>query len=193
MKKLITLSTICIMAGILLTSCKSNMSIAKRHYTNGYYIAHSKSKQTASSSKEENKVVQVKIKKPIYSVFPLTTQSVPSLCVNSTTTANNTTLVASNEKKTTKAISHAVTFKSIKHKAVITTNSVMQIKNMPETKKMVSDGGRDGLSLFWLIILIILILWAVGFLAGGFGLGGLINLLLLVALILLILWLLRIV
>ncbi|HWY38270.1 MAG TPA: DUF5670 family protein [Bacteroidia bacterium] len=39
----------------------------------------------------------------------------------------------------------------------------------------------------------ILILWAIGFLAGGFGLGGLINLLLLVALILLILWLLRII
>ncbi|HXB40806.1 MAG TPA: DUF5670 family protein [Bacteroidia bacterium] len=192
MKKLITFSVICIMAGILLSSCKSNISIAKRHYNDGYYIAHSKGKQTVSSTKEENKVVQLKIRKPVYSVFPQTTQSVPNLYANSTTT-NNTTLVASNEKKIAKAISHAITFKPVKHKAVITTNSVMQIKNMHETKKMVSDGGRDGLSLFWLVILIILILWAVGFLAGGFGLGGLINLLLLVALILLILWLLRIV
>jgi hypothetical protein len=51
---------------------------------------------------------------------------------------------------------------------------------------------RDGLSLFWVVILVIIILWAIGFFA-GWGTGGLINLLLVVALILLILWLLRII
>src|SRR3990167_5281695 len=55
----------------------------------------------------------------------------------------------------------------------------------------VHDG--DGLSLFGIIILIILILWLVGAISGGWGLGGLIHILLVIALILLILWLLRII
>lgn len=52
---------------------------------------------------------------------------------------------------------------------------------------------EDGLSLFGLVILILIILWLVAVLSGGWGLGGLIHVLLIVALILLILWLLRII
>jgi hypothetical protein len=52
---------------------------------------------------------------------------------------------------------------------------------------------EGALSLIWIVILVLLILWALGLLAGGWGLGGLINILLVIALILLILWLLRII
>lgn len=51
----------------------------------------------------------------------------------------------------------------------------------------------DGLSLFGIIILILIVLWLVGAISGGWGLGGLIHILLVLALILLILWLLRII
>jgi hypothetical protein len=47
------------------------------------------------------------------------------------------------------------------------------------------------LSLLWIVIIILLVLWALGLIAGNFG--GLIHLLLVIALILLILWLLRII
>jgi len=52
---------------------------------------------------------------------------------------------------------------------------------------------HEGLSLFWIVILILLILWAIGLASGGFGIGGLINVLLVIALVLLILWLLEVV
>jgi len=47
------------------------------------------------------------------------------------------------------------------------------------------------LSLLWVIVIILIVLWALGLLVGDFG--GLIHLLLLIALILFILWLLRII
>ncbi|NNM94984.1 MAG: lmo0937 family membrane protein [Bacteroidia bacterium] len=79
-----------------------------------------------------------------------------------------------------------------------TTTETSSVQTVSSTLNSITDDGDnhsrgDGLSLFWLIILIILIVWAIGLLAGGFGLGGLINILLVIALILLILWLLRIV
>jgi hypothetical protein len=66
-----------------------------------------------------------------------------------------------------------------------------RIVNKANTTSINRDG--DGLSLFWLVILILLILWAIGLASGGFGLGGLINVLLVIALVLLILWLLEVV
>jgi hypothetical protein len=56
-----------------------------------------------------------------------------------------------------------------------------------------TGNGDEARSLFWIVILVLLILWALGIISGSFGLGILFNLLLLIALILLILWLLRIV
>jgi hypothetical protein len=47
------------------------------------------------------------------------------------------------------------------------------------------------LSLLWIVIIILLVLWALGLISGNFG--GLIHLLLVIALILLILWLLKII
>jgi len=64
----------------------------------------------------------------------------------------------------------------------------VEVKNSP---KHSSGDDKDGLSLFWLIILVVLILWLLGFLIGDFG--ALIHILLVIALILLILWLLRII
>jgi hypothetical protein len=51
----------------------------------------------------------------------------------------------------------------------------------------------DELSLLWIVILVLLIVWAAGLIGGGWGLGGLINILLVIALVLLILWLLRVI
>jgi hypothetical protein len=53
-----------------------------------------------------------------------------------------------------------------------------------------NEESEDGLSLFWIVILILLLLWLFGYIILS---GGLINLVLALALVLLILWLLRII
>ena len=187
MKKLFTLGSICIIASILLSSCSSHISITKRHYNKGFYFAHAKGKHLASKPKEQ--VIQVKTKNTLYALEKIQEQNTVSGYVNQDLIAENTIVSASNERVYPKTISQP----SLKHKLLINANPVEQIKNNTSKvkKSLMSEGKRDGLSLFWIIILVVLILWAIGFWGGGFGLGGFVNLLLLIALILLILWLLR--
>lgn len=192
MKKLITFSAICIVASILLSACGSNMSITKRHYNNGYYVSYSDGKQAVLTPKVRE--VQSKTSESLNSVQDQTEQNTKSEYSEQSPATGNTLVVADNEKLQRKAISHQRTNDALKHLSKIVKNPVAQIKhNLFETKRLSPNAPeREGLSLFWIVILVILILWALGFLAGGFGLGGLINLLLIVALILFILWLLRI-
>lgn len=68
---------------------------------------------------------------------------------------------------------------------------IKTIDKLIDSGKLQAGSDDDGLSLFWIIILIVLILWLLGFISGNFG--GIINLLLIIALILLILWLLKVV
>ena len=102
--------------------------------------------------------------------------------------------MANNEKKQDKSgvKKDPKPFITYKIKAVDTHISHIDLTQL--NIKKVGNAAResDGLSLFWIIILVILILWALGLLSGGWGLGGFINILLIIALILLILWLLRV-
>ena len=188
MKKLLTLSTICIITSLLFSSCRSNMSITKRHYTGGYYIAHNKGKQKVTPAKEE-KTVQGKPNASVYSLQTPTEQNVQSGYSVQGPVAENNATVASNQKRQAKTTPLKNTDRL---KRLIAINPIVQIKHIITPKKVVIDDERRGLSLFWVVILIILILWALGFL-GGYIFGGLINLLLLIAAILIVLWLLRII
>ncbi len=195
MKKIITLITICIIICFVFASCKSNMSLTKRHYNNGYYIAHSKELQHRKPSNKEEKVTQSKTKTTLYSV-PNAGQLNKNIGYVEKDLAVNNKVVGENSQKKNKTI---VLKKSAKQrvnaKTGIITYPIVQIKHkLTEIKKIDSDSSdKDGLSLFWIIILVLLILWAFGFLSGEFVFGGLIHILLVVALILLILWLLRII
>jgi hypothetical protein len=64
-------------------------------------------------------------------------------------------------------------------------------KTLKSLKKEARGSSDDALSLLWIVILVVLLLWLLGVIAGGLGLGGLIHILLVIALILLILWLIR--
>ena len=194
MKKLITFSAVCFIASILFSSCSSNLSIAKRHFNNGYYIAYSNGKQAVHTPKEEEKVVQTKIIQPLYSVQNKIEQNTIVGYSDQSALAGNNDIVASNGKVKHKSISQRTIKQALKQKIKFFEDPTLEITNTQfETNKVRSDSSdNEGLSLFWVVILIILVLWALGF--WGFGLvSGLINLLLLIALILLILWLLRIV
>jgi|SRR6185312_3810510 len=191
MKKLIPFGALCILACVIFSSCSSSFEITKRRYNKGYYINHSGNKEMALITKE--KAAQSKITAPAYPVQAITEQ--------------NTQAVSSIQPYKGKDVTTAT---NLQHKAVLATNAGVMIKNLPTAteapsvqmqssitgiNKVTDDdhNRRDALSLFWLIILIVLIVWVIGLIAGGFGLGGFINILLIIALILLILWLLRIV
>jgi hypothetical protein len=189
MKKQLTLGALYIITGLLLASCGTHMSLTKRHYNKGYYIAHATSVQPPHQAQEKKNEVA---------------KAMPSLHALRTVTRENSLngytpqqpafddeVIASSKNRV--APTPGQPAKQIQKKRTLLRELPAIQRPIAQVRKTVSATDREGLSLFWLIILIILILWAIGFLAGGFGLGGLINLLLLVALILLILWLLRIV
>jgi hypothetical protein len=71
--------------------------------------------------------------------------------------------------------------------------SILEKAENVKEKISPSASSDDALSLLWIVIVIILILWLLGFALGGLGLGGAIHILLVIALILLILWLLGII
>ncbi|MDP2387808.1 MAG: DUF5670 family protein [Bacteroidota bacterium] len=197
MKKIITLSTVCIILSLLFSSCGSNTSLTKRHYNKGYYIAHTKGKHKVAAEKKDEKIAQLKIKEAsVIDASKVKTQqnSIAEYKV-SNPIAENKTLVASNGRTPIVFNTHIVSKHPVKQVPTFNLFPIKDVKHSIFSKKRVSpvmhDG--DGLSLFWIIILVLLILWAFGLLGGGWGLGIFINVLLVIALILLILWLLRIV
>jgi|JI10StandDraft_1071094.scaffolds.fasta_scaffold04060_17 hypothetical protein len=195
MKKIITLNIFCLFVIMLISSCGTNGSITKRHYTKGYHIAHNKGKHKVNAQKERTNIAHQK-----------TTEStilIPSKEIVKENNSNNAEVVNSIADKST------LTASSSKKPVVIKTQSTAKslLKSAPvfkifpskenkhsffsKSRPVASDG--SGLSLLWIVILVLLILWALGLISGGFGLGGFINILLVIALILLILWLLRII
>lgn len=194
MKKHHGFSAIIIITCILFSSCGSNMSIIKRHYNNGYYMAFSEYKQTSHTSKDEEKVVQTKTQEPLNSIQFKAERNIKNGDFGQNIMPNNNDVPAINAQMQGKVISPQSIRQTIKQKTTFIKNRVAQIKHvLNETKKIKKNSVEgEGLSLFWIVILVILVLWALGF-AGGFLLGGLINLLLVIALIGLILWLFRVV
>ena len=82
--------------------------------------------------------------------------------------------------------------KQTKNKMINPNYSLSDMKFKQQVNSsLFSPPVTSDLSLLWIVIIILLVLWALGLIAGNFG--GLIHLLLVIALILLILWLLRII
>jgi hypothetical protein len=196
MKKLITISTACIIAGLWLTSCSSHMMIVKRHYNNGYYVSHVNHKATSTAAattvtdqpeiaevatKPSSALLQENLEQP--APVALTHDQIPN-----SKDGHNRVITPKHEAGAGIAAVTGLMMSKTKEAAKPMSFDFGQIIKAHKTDEVV----RDGLSLFWIVILILLILWVLGLLGGGWGLGILINLLLLFALILLILWLLRV-
>lgn len=182
MKKLITLLTVIFAGTILFSSCKNNMSIAKRHYRNGYYIA--KSSHNAEARYNENKVKEnyaTLTPKQRFMEYDRSAQAAQAPMAMKERKDNN---FAPKENKVAKQKY------SLVPSAKIPTTILERKKAERATLKPAPAASDDALSLFWIVILVLLILFVLGLL-GGIG-GGLVYILLVVALILLILWLLRI-
>ena len=185
-KNLFTFASTCIVASILLSSC----SMTKRHYTNGYYISHHSGKQIEAKTQEQT--VQKKAEPYLYTIQSATEGT--NLDYNNKQNINteNGAITANNKQVVNKP---QFVHNAKHHTNYITTAIPIQTKTeLSHTKKIATETvAGDVLSLFWIVILILVILWLVALLTGGWGLGGFIYLLLVIALILLILWLLRII
>jgi len=191
MRKLITFCLTCIVLSTMLTSCGS-LSLIKRHYEKGYYIDRTPAGQARIAPKQEKRIVIAGTSQPVYTTEAAVKQNTNNLHTSKSAVATPTV----NAKKLHKAVTpQQTTGLLVKGTPVVIENTTTQdIQESSQAEKMTNDSGDSrGLSLLWLVIVIVLVIWLIGIAAGGFGLGGLINLLLIIAIILLILWLLRII
>jgi hypothetical protein len=190
MKNLLKLMFLFVAMGILVTSCKT-ASVLKRHYNKGYYVSHSSKKNKVKPITNES------------SVGAVASESLPQ----KQTRLNN---ASAEQELSLPTAADPVKFPTDrpnkKHKQKISSeNSEEIVFNEPSTKQFIKNPfklskavaskatGDDALSLIWILIVVLLIIYVVGLLMDGFGLGGLIHILAVIALVLLILWLLKII
>ena len=195
MKKIITINIFCLLIIAFVSSCGTNSSITKRHYTKGYYVSHNKAKHKVVAGNKESKIV--------HQMTNETTALIPSKEIVKENSSNGDEVASEvkNKSPLVASSSNKPVFNKRYGAAKSLIKSAPGLKIFPskeskhsffsKSRPVASDG--SGLSLLWIVILVLLILWALGLISGGFGLGGFINILLVIALILLILWLLRII
>lgn len=197
MKKLLQLSTTLIVISIMFSSCDSSFSIVKRHYNKGYYIDYTRSNKDITSN------INNEIPQPVTGIQRnITKEPVKqkrALSVSAQSMNEHDQIATGNsEKKLPRVKLQQILGQNPFNKIAAPLNlSSKNNKNSFESPAPNAitddDRGARALSLLWIVILVLLILWLIGVLAGDFGIGPLINLLLVVALILLILWLLRVI
>jgi len=197
MKRIYTLSLALLAITLLLNSCGS-LTVTKRHYNKGYYVSYNKIKKSADTPVPQDDIVWSEVVSSNGEAIP--EENNYSASVNENVEIEK----LSSDDNITAAQSEETPLISKTKSPLIEKSSVIQ--QIPTTKKEFKqmradykkdkastsspEPASDDLSMFWIVLLIILLLWALGF---GFGLGSLVHLLLVVLLILLILWLLGIV
>lgn len=196
MKNFITYCIITMAVIFLFTSCGSSLTVTKRHYNKGYHVSFNKIKQSDRSNvneiendqlvnSDENKIFDSSLSMEESTSNSSISEDIFTDEVNST---DDQKVVVQTDKKQPEKL-----FNSTMGMSENVQSTYTKIKNsFSDQKELKTPQPReDGLSLLWIVILVILILWAIGFIGGN--VGGLIHLLLVIALILLILWLLGII
>jgi cobalamin biosynthesis Mg chelatase CobN len=185
MKNLNRITFILTLAGLLLSSCSSNLSFTKRRYTKGYFVEHhQKPSQPIATESSKSKAVNAEDK--------ILVQTLTAHKSENETVKNKNVYTASAATAKNKSAKAS-------HKPVSKADAVeLAIKHPIKAIRTAKDLGQaatseDARSLIWIIIVVILILYLLGLLFDGFGLGGLIHILAVIAVVLLILWLLRII
>ncbi|MDH4471143.1 MAG: DUF5670 family protein [Fluviicola sp.] len=205
MKNTITLLVAVLIIACSLPSC--GVTLVKRQHGPGYYVNKNPKVPTAESERSDNKHIKPPSTKT-ENVTPETDPSSDEQVALVRTSSESEIQLATNDPSN--GTSGEVTLKTDQSATVVTdqvqptkpslyewaSNTRLSPKMNFTSADQQSNSARNsegGLSLFGLVILILVILWLVAVLSGGWGLGGLIHVLLIVALILLILWLLRII
>ncbi len=188
------------MALLIFTSC-ANLTVKKRHYRPGYYISLSGKKH---ATKPGHDVVEDESSSILAKANSLPNEEITDQLISKdraqskTSDALPTSDIAEVSKSDVAPIqSRPQSLSSVNAvKENINSHRIKLTQNVKSSAKSHASPARvdgDGHSLLWLVVLIILILWLIAFLSGGWGLGGFIHLLLVVAIILFILWILGII
>ncbi|MEO6884216.1 MAG: DUF5670 family protein [Bacteroidia bacterium] len=190
MKKLSSSILLFIGASILLSSCGNRLiSITKRHYRSGYYVDNVYKKSTVTQQ----------AKKPVYTkqMLAVSPQVIAPIVVK--VDRGNAVMPIAVKKQNVRLVT-ATNSKPVVNPHVLSTNmpeivsaNIPKVKTMRERLDQGDNYSSNARSLFWLVITILLILWLLAILSGGWGLGGLVNVLLVIALVLFILWLFRLI
>lgn len=180
---------------VITSSCNNSrgISITKRHYSKGNYVSVNKKHKTFVYHEPVKKLLPgIDVQKEIL------TSALESINDEKLVEANVdqklSTSAIQNTNRIEDLINEAETQKikeATQKESLSKLSKIKQAKQLFHLNKIQPDG--EARSLFWLVITILLIIWLVALISGGWGLGGLVNLLLLIALILFILWLLRLI
>lgn len=182
---------------LVLNSCGSSLTVTKRHHNKGYYISFNKLKKSHDKEVSDDKLVLSDEEFTYDEIVPEENEVNTVASVENTENeyvigSDNVVNEESNEiAPVTKKNSPQIQKNEVKQ-SIPTVKELKKIKStiMKEKKASPTPPREDALSIFWIVILIVLLLWLLGFI---FNVGALIHLLLVVALILLILWLLGVI
>jgi len=198
MKNLIRSITACITACILFSACSQKLSLKKRHYRNGYYVSHTKKNHSLIGNNTDKSVtkhseVVLKEEAPKIAQTDLKQKNKSA----SETPKNNVSSLKLKSKRyegPQKALENTDNNLASSVKEIMRSKKVIRNLQINTSKPLIEagDDDGDGYSLLWLLIIILFVLWILGF-AGGYIFGGLVHLILVVAVILFILWLLRLI
>lgn len=206
MKKLFTLITFCVATSIFFTSCNQTVgiSLTKRHYRNGYNLEVS-GKPSKAKTAEIVTIENTPLEEPEYAstkssgenyIKPKPISFLNNNSSENTIRAGNEENVVNNKgnthlnKTTSKPTSKIISFVK---KNVEKPFSLKHILSENKTSVRNADSTRGGGGLIWTIIAVLLVLWLLSLLTGGWGLGGLLYLFLIVALVLILLRLLEVI
>jgi len=184
MKKIFSSSLALFALLALLSACVGSSKMKNRHYQQWSEFSDNTNKSENNESTtvyiEPNTALETEILNEsisIHTIVPIENDNFNQ--EESTINQSSTNKKESNFRKN-KVINADYSLSDLKFKKQLKSSL------FPAPSPVTSD-----LSLLWIVIIILLVLWALGLISGNFG--GLIHLLLVIALILLILWLLRII
>lgn len=189
MKNLFNCITLIIGTSVLFSSCShQDLALTKRHYRNGYYVERTTKPADQKTKAQEPAYSEQPVTAPEEAMEPKMESNLLAGTDNSNKTGqgditqDNSTIKSADKIGTNKSV---IPYFSIVDSKKNTPKTFLE--NKSPLKKMLrsSDGGGHGL--IWTIIVILLIIWLIALLTGGWGLGGLLWLILVVALVLLIL------
>jgi len=193
MKNIFKLTLLCLSVSILFTSCSSKILVNKRLYSDGYYISYNNGKTNNETVKNKKVDLPSSTEDKEFESQKQDIQiAIEPTIVCDKNHKSNDIGVVNKEIHVDKPIKEFIQQK-ISNSEKSIRRAITPFKHTLASEALTTNDTNENYSLLWILVVVLLFLWLLGYLAGGLGLGGLINILLVIALILFILWLLRVV